>query len=871
TGELPFRGEKRMLIVQILNDEPPSPRKLNSRVPRDLETICLKCLEKEPNKRYGTMSELSDELRRFLGGEAIQARPVGKLDRGWRWCKRQPLLASSAAAVLVSFAVAVLFACFNAVERSRADAARRESDLDAYSASVLYAHHEIETGSTTRAFDILQKCSVSLRGWEWYFLDRTANWEILRVRNAAFDTTAITISASGHLVATAHASGKVMIWDTRTGQDKSLVTGKLPVWGVAISDDESLLAASLAAANPDGLPTPPDVSRGSDLNVPDSSTSNNAVPLQAIESDSSDIFQGGEVHVYELSTGKLLSKRAHCGREHSLAFMPGRRQLVSPSPDKTVRVWDATTGHDEKVFKGHTSQPISIAVSADGSHIASGTGDHSWIGKRVRFETLIWRLDTNVPVFRLANTGRPLGFLADNRSAITVDSLHRAGLMQYADLSTGTFHVGAVSRSGGLLAFLDSGGGVNITNVVAEQPAPESEMYAHVGTVGTRLIPVSRRPAFTIHDRLLSLSHSGTRLACANSFDAELDLGESLKKLHAAGRLPSGPQLQVVDLSAILPAEINGPIRENVRFNESLASPDDRHVAFIGDMEAIIADARTGATKLDLAQSSTRVGWSNDGNRLAVATSENGTQIWDTNTWKKVVTLPTRPILCLGWRPNNRDIVMMTDAWQVQVWNINTNQLVASYDLDYKADVAEMAWSPSADRLAIATLHGLFVWDFADTTLAQTLDCPISSPIVWSADGKLLAGRGADAKSQNSVMVWETEQWTERFLHTFDDLAPNRLCFSPDAQRLAISVESLAFQEGAVQGLPYSVARGVLLCETESGRELLHIRDGSIKRLPLGVHFSRDGQRLFITGQRDDCFTLQMWDGSPRARVYIER
>lgn len=101
TRELPFRGEKRMLILQILNDEPPSPRKLNSRVPKDLATICLKCLEKEPAKRYGSARELAEELRRHVAGEPIHARPISSFARGWRWCRRNPLPASLGAAVVV--------------------------------------------------------------------------------------------------------------------------------------------------------------------------------------------------------------------------------------------------------------------------------------------------------------------------------------------------------------------------------------------------------------------------------------------------------------------------------------------------------------------------------------------------------------------------------------------------------------------------------------------------------------------------------------------------------------------------------------------------------------------------------------------------
>ncbi len=81
TGELPFRGNSRMLMMQILTEEPPSPRKFNSAVPRDLETICLKCLEKDRDRRFSNAGELADELDRFLRGEPIHARPLGRVER----------------------------------------------------------------------------------------------------------------------------------------------------------------------------------------------------------------------------------------------------------------------------------------------------------------------------------------------------------------------------------------------------------------------------------------------------------------------------------------------------------------------------------------------------------------------------------------------------------------------------------------------------------------------------------------------------------------------------------------------------------------------------------------------------------------------
>jgi tetratricopeptide (TPR) repeat protein len=105
TGAAPFRGVPHLVLQQVLSDDPPAPRRLNDRIPRDLETICLKAMAKEPGRRYQTAHDLGEDLRRWLNGEPIRARPVGVTVKLWRWCRRRPALAGLAAALVLTVAV----------------------------------------------------------------------------------------------------------------------------------------------------------------------------------------------------------------------------------------------------------------------------------------------------------------------------------------------------------------------------------------------------------------------------------------------------------------------------------------------------------------------------------------------------------------------------------------------------------------------------------------------------------------------------------------------------------------------------------------------------------------------------------------------
>jgi serine/threonine-protein kinase len=133
TGRVPFRGESVWdTLQQVRTQEPVAPTELQPRVPRDLETICLKCLQKEPRKRYASAAALAEDLRRFEAGEPIVARPVGAPERLWRWCRRNPrlaMLSGAVAVLLVTVAATALgFAWQLKREKDQTEAAWKQAD-----------------------------------------------------------------------------------------------------------------------------------------------------------------------------------------------------------------------------------------------------------------------------------------------------------------------------------------------------------------------------------------------------------------------------------------------------------------------------------------------------------------------------------------------------------------------------------------------------------------------------------------------------------------------------------------------------------------------------------------------------------------------
>ena len=265
TGELPFRGNARMLLHQVLNDAAPSPRKLNSRIPKDLETICLKCLEKEPDKRYGTAQEVADELHRTLSGQAIRARPITRTDRAVRWCRRNPLPATL---VLVLVAVAIggpILAITQTRLRLSADRATVRANEERYVSDMNLAAQAWNAGDVRRTQELLAvhgprtsdesshgfERFTGLPRFEWRLL-----WGLAHADQAAWKrvpgirgVTCLAMSPKSSEVACGGADGSVKIIDlparAQPRRLKSLASRVVRI-------DYSADARWLAAAGEDG-------------------------------------------------------------------------------------------------------------------------------------------------------------------------------------------------------------------------------------------------------------------------------------------------------------------------------------------------------------------------------------------------------------------------------------------------------------------------------------------------------------------------------------------------------------------------------------------------------------------------------------------
>ena len=236
TARAPFQAESiAATVAQVTDAEPASPRLLNPAVPADLETICLKCLEKEPSRRYRTAKEMAEELSRFLREEPILARPVSQPERVWRWCRRKPALAAMGGLALTLLLVIGLGA---PVAMVRIQRARVEAERNLYAADMRLASEAVRAGMYNRVRTLLEAHrpapgQTDLRGFEWRYF-----WKVVQDHEATRNLTGLPATsgwADGSLIATGNilynqSESELAAWDMTTWEALPLIKPRHQSW-----------------------------------------------------------------------------------------------------------------------------------------------------------------------------------------------------------------------------------------------------------------------------------------------------------------------------------------------------------------------------------------------------------------------------------------------------------------------------------------------------------------------------------------------------------------------------------------------------------------------------------------------------------------
>jgi len=797
TGRPPFLAPSiQETLIQIRDKEPVHPRLLNPSVPRDLETICLKCLNKEPHRRYASAQALAEDLERWLAAKPIQARPVGRAERVWLWCRRKPALAGLSAALILTVVVGTTVAAW------RIAAARRLEKLESYYASIGLADRYIKDGSVDRALDLLLKCPAEFRHWEWGYLmaqchqdilsiPAHTNWAGYRLESLV---SGLAFDASGRRLLTHGRDGQLKIWDATEGKLLfAWAEPTNPVVSWAFHPQEPELALGMTnggirridlvsgrqLGSIDASPNSPGTAKGAAARL---------AAVTAITYDPSGqrlaaATAGGQVRAWERQSGReVFSSRTTGGAVDALQYTPDGRQLILQQ-GLILRWHDANTGREQAVVELDPQVYRAVFVSPSGRHYATINATN---------RVALWsegrpRLALGVLTLLQPAQQRRVVFSRDERFVCTAGD---SGTARVYQVDTGEevlsipqrVYSAVFSPDGDHLATLSAERSVRLWDL--ERKREELTLRGHLSLAETA-----------------SFSPDGRLIATASR--------EGVVKVWSAR--PGRSLFQV----GIWPWAVS-------------CSPDGRWITaalYNGDLN--LWDARSGQLKLTIrSRCHIPVGaaFSPDGRNLVTAGSDDTVRLWDVETGHSLGEFPGQDhaVISAAYSPDGQRIAVSDVGGGVRIWDVQTRRELHRLQTPVQ-EVYYIDFDPSGRKLVAAGVSEgspntdvPTVWDVESGRLLFALDAARSGAwgVKFSPDGRMIAVAALDGK----LRLWDA-QTGELLTELACRGKGGWLSFTPDGQRLVFPVA-----DGGVYGYDRAL---VEVWDVKRRRQLLDLGDNT--------------------------------------------
>jgi WD40 repeat protein/serine/threonine protein kinase len=806
-------SHRARLVERVTQEEPPWPRKLDPHIPVDLETIVLKAIAKQSADRYPTADALAEELRRFLKGEPIRARPVSDLERLWRWSKRNPVVASLTAAVFVLLAAVAAVASVGYVreaeQRATAQAAEQEVRGQWYAASINAMQRAWDTGQVDRLRELLAETETYPdRGFEWYYCQRLCHLELRSFIGHRAGVTAVSWSPDGNWLATGNEDGTAKVWDAAGTREPLTFRGHTgQVLCVAWSPDGRLLAT----ASKDQTAKLWDAAAGRDLLTlrghsseissvcwsPDSkqlataSGDKNAMvwdaatgrmlftlkghpmPLALLGARTLGLLGSAQAQTPCLASSALYPGTSHSDGLFSVSWSPDGKLLATVSEDGTAKVWNAATGWELSLLDAHTNRVLCLSWSPDGKLMATGSEDgtaKTWDPIRGKEQLTLRAHPSGVWNLNWSRKGHPSGVWSVSWSP--------DGKRLATGSGDGTAKQWDISNGGERLTLKG-----HTAEVSSVSWSPDGKWLATGSQDGTAKLwdaSSSRevRTFKTFPGGVLSISWSpdGKFLATGNT-DGTAKVLEAAtgRELFPLKDLPSGAMSfsWTPDGSSLATGNYDGSamvwdatsgrqlrtLPGNGGWLWSVDWSPDGHRLATGSRDGItVWDTASGATLLALKRHTGPVHsvcWSPDGTWLATGSEDGTAKVWEAASGRELHTFQghTDGLACVSWSPDGKRLATGSGDGTVKVWEAPCGRELLSLK-GHPGGARCIAWSPDGKRLATGSGNGnVKVWETARGRELLSLKgqpSPVRS-VFWSPVGDWLAAGSVDG----TVKVWE--------------------------------------------------------------------------------------------------------------------